>query len=553
MDTNLTPLYDRWLAHLVVQDRVTLLLTGAAVLVILTIAWAQARHRSWMLDIAVVGFVGLLVCLLVYEEDGNVIRSSTFGLLMGQPLWYDEAFTWAVARLPLDRMMIAIAGDVHPPLWYLIERLTIRLVGDSEVALRSPALAFGLVGLWLTFRLGVAMGYSRRLSGWAAVLLAVLPGWIYYSQEARMYTLLACGVLTAAIGLVMNRNWLMALGMVITLYTQTMGVFYVVVIAALSLWYALRGDISRRDRYRPARAFVATLCWLVCVGVIWIPWLTVLAQQLNDVGDGFWIPDRGFGGYLLELYRVMMLVGVPEFLQVHAALVTVGLLSLMVWLATKDRRGWVFFISSLGPVMLMAMVSEVWRPVYLHRAILPSLPFVALAAVAALDRITIQRSVILCALVPVLMLAFLGQRKENIGTISTVDLVDHVSSVYHSGDVIYHANLSSYILLSYYLQEPSYRRAVWPDAGNLSQALSLPTQQAMCVPRMTANQALKRADRLLVLWVENPMTTRGEIENLEETLAAGISHKLVDIVETELACVHLWEVRANQGESEGAR
>ena len=51
---------------------------------------------------------------------------ATLGILLrivpiwAQPTWYDENFTILLARLPLDRLLQATAGDVHPPLWYLI-------------------------------------------------------------------------------------------------------------------------------------------------------------------------------------------------------------------------------------------------------------------------------------------------------------------------------------------------------------------------------------------------------------------------------------------------
>src|SRR5690606_16059505 len=60
-------------------------------------------------------------------------------------LWYDENFTLILARLPFDRMIAATAGDVHPPLWYLIEWGWLRLFPDPGLVpawtLRIPALA----------------------------------------------------------------------------------------------------------------------------------------------------------------------------------------------------------------------------------------------------------------------------------------------------------------------------------------------------------------------------------------------------------------------------
>src|SRR3990172_8957004 len=59
--------------------------------------------------------------------------------LGSESLWYDEAFSAHLAALPLPRLIAATAGDVHPPLWYIIEWLMVHTLGASEFSLRLPA------------------------------------------------------------------------------------------------------------------------------------------------------------------------------------------------------------------------------------------------------------------------------------------------------------------------------------------------------------------------------------------------------------------------------
>ena len=50
-----------------------------------------------------------------------VAAALRFFMIARAPLWYDENFTLILARLPFEGMIQATAGDVHPPLWYVLE------------------------------------------------------------------------------------------------------------------------------------------------------------------------------------------------------------------------------------------------------------------------------------------------------------------------------------------------------------------------------------------------------------------------------------------------
>jgi len=65
--------------------------------------------------------------------------------VLPEPLWYDEAFSAAVARLPVDRMIAATAGDVHPPGYYVALKAWMD-AAPSTVPMEAVArlLSFGL-------------------------------------------------------------------------------------------------------------------------------------------------------------------------------------------------------------------------------------------------------------------------------------------------------------------------------------------------------------------------------------------------------------------------
>jgi hypothetical protein len=191
------------------------------------------------------------------------------------------------------------------------------------------------------------------------------------------------------------------------------------------------------------------------------------------------------------------------------------------------------------PPVLLAIVSEVWRPVYLERVWIASLPVVCVLVSAALDRLRSEhRRPILAVLVPTVAICLIFASK---GTLPYYDFASEIESYYNESDVIYHANLASYIQLSWYLPEAEH--VVWPDAGNLEQALTVETQRAMGIQRAEATQIWDGKRSLLVVWIENPLTTVDEAKALERAIHLGRSRRVVTWEESELVEAGVWKVR----------
>ena len=111
-----------------------------------------------------------------------------------QSLWYDEAVTAQVAAQGIAELTRWTADDIQPPLYYYAVAGWTRLAGRGEWALRFPSAAFGVLTVALlaaAARRLFGRGRAGQVAALAAALLAALsPLYVYYAQEARMYTLL---------------------------------------------------------------------------------------------------------------------------------------------------------------------------------------------------------------------------------------------------------------------------------------------------------------------------------------------------------------------------
>jgi mannosyltransferase len=110
--------------------------------------------------------------------------------------WIDEALTplrtshhWLDIIAGRTFIQEAISQDTHPPLYYLLVAVTRQLWGSSDYAFRYFSLLWGVLLVPLLFQLGREL-FNRRVGLVAALLVAINPLHIWYSQEARMYTLL---------------------------------------------------------------------------------------------------------------------------------------------------------------------------------------------------------------------------------------------------------------------------------------------------------------------------------------------------------------------------
>jgi len=111
---------------------------------------------------------------------------------INQSLWLDEAINVNNALL-LDFKSLVLnysLSDFHPPIYHVILKLWILLAGHSEIAVRIPSVVFGVLTVYVTYLIGKKL-FEEKTALIAATLLATSPLAIYYSQEARMYSLAA--------------------------------------------------------------------------------------------------------------------------------------------------------------------------------------------------------------------------------------------------------------------------------------------------------------------------------------------------------------------------
>jgi len=140
-------------------------------------------HEESALDFLKDNYLILLIFLL-----GLGLR--TYGL-GSESLWYDEAVSVTASKLGiLDQIKWNLAqSDNNPPLYYTILHFWVSIFGDSEFSSRFPSVIFGSLSILVIYALGNLL-FDRKTGLIAALILATSVFHVWFSQEARAYTLL---------------------------------------------------------------------------------------------------------------------------------------------------------------------------------------------------------------------------------------------------------------------------------------------------------------------------------------------------------------------------
>lgn len=325
-------------------------------------------------------WVGKLVGQRPTEVVLVVAAAARLPGLAGKPLWYDEAFAVLFSATGPRAMTYGtlaaeqgVAADVHPLGYYSLLWAWTGVFGDAIWVVRLLSALLGLVTVYLGMRFASDL-LDERAGLMAGLLLAIAPFPVHYSQEVRMYALMALLLLSAtwAFRRALDRGgvwrWsLFALLAALAQYTHTLSAFYLAALAASALG---------RRRWVEVRA---TLLAGLAALLLYFPWLLYVPSQISRLRWAYWVTQPG----LAELIRtwLVFVAGLPVWQWtlgiglfgtfLASAMAAFG--SLRARQAADRSAGaglWCLYLAVVPPALMFLF--SYWQPVYLERALLAS-------------------------------------------------------------------------------------------------------------------------------------------------------------------------------------
>ncbi|MCJ7666815.1 MAG: glycosyltransferase family 39 protein [Anaerolineae bacterium] len=286
-----------------------------------------------------------------------------------QSLWYDEGFSVYLARMSLSEITARTASDIHPPLYYYLLHLWLGPFGDSEFVLRFFSVVFGLLTVPLIYALGRRL-LSTASGLLAALLLAFSPFYLWYSQEARMYTLvtflclLSSYLLLRALGGERKARFLWG-GYIFVNILAVYSHFYAFFVLAFQAFFLLVwwGVNRKGDR------LLAGLLSQGSVVVAYLPWSGfVLRRYAADVS--YW---RGELVFTEVVRKTLILFSTGHTILesraqpiafLYGALILFGLVIIALYRSSLPAREWSPFLRALFltlylfvPLLLLFLIS----------------------------------------------------------------------------------------------------------------------------------------------------------------------------------------------------
>jgi len=142
-------------------------------------------------------------------------------------IWYDEALTIFLTRLPLLPMIRTISFELNPPLWEILEKVVVLIFPQQAWGYRILSLFFSLGILWVGEQILAFYKVQRSLRLMTLILLALLPYQIWMAQDARVYALMSYLYLQGFL-FILQKNFLGLLACSgLLLYSNSAAPFYV--------------------------------------------------------------------------------------------------------------------------------------------------------------------------------------------------------------------------------------------------------------------------------------------------------------------------------------
>ena len=296
-------------------------------------------------------------------------------LLLGiKPPHFDEGINgWFVDQMVKSGFYRYDPTNYHGPLHFYVLFLFQTLFGRNLWALRLPVVLVSIVCVWLTMKFAPLVG--RRESRWAALAMAVSPGFVFYGRYSIHEVWMLLFSMLLILGLLGlwrfgTRNYLWcagmgAAGMILTKETYIIHLGCAIIAAAVTWLSTLLPRIStsrKKGRRSIAHDLVVVLCCLSLAAFL-LPWesmgdLHVSGPHLAQLGPagsvGWIIPIAAIAGIVASfIMRSNRALGASiGAIQFFAAIYLAGHLPDECELAVG---GWISLVLSVA-LMVSALV-----------------------------------------------------------------------------------------------------------------------------------------------------------------------------------------------------
>lgn len=371
-----------------------------------------------------------------------------------QSFWRDEAFSYFMAKKNIVEMIFLTAKDFNPPLYYSILHFWMKIFGTSEIAIRSLSLVFFWGTIYVVFLfLNNIFKIKEKKAFLYLFLFIINPLLLYYSFEARMYSMLAFFASLSFYSFCKKDGRLYIFSTVAGLFTH----YFMVLVVFGQLIFLLFNKKSV-DYIKPRAVYFSMLLFL--------PWLIFFLSQ-NNFPNSFWITKPHLKD-LLTIFGVIYTGNEASFYPVY---LTVGVQNVVIYLSfiftviiafgisnyykngvKKDKSVLqLLFIWGIGIPLAIYLISFI-KPIYFPRYLIFTSVGFLLLNIFILERINIFFRILLVAILIFFTFTYQKLQLDFRKKTNLEKTLQEIKILAHKGDKIYVDDLD-FFTIQYYFGE----------------------------------------------------------------------------------------------------
>jgi len=312
-------------------------------------------------------------------------------------LWFDEIASFVYSnRLSSCQLLFHTSHGCN--LYYILLKPWVMCFGSSEFSLRFLSMMFGSFSVLLIYRLGKEL-FNIKSGLLSAFILSISPIHIWYSQEARAYSLLIFLIMLIVYIyiLALKKNklylWMSFVGLsILGLTTDSMSLFIII----------LTGMLFFPEKRKSL--LVHYVVSLIFVAVAFLLFFPALSYRISGIINNYWIPKPHLDSVVItfENFNVGYNATLWIYLFTFIIFSLLFILGIKCWWQEK-RKELISLISFLFiPIIFTYLISQ-RMPIYLDRQLMLFSPFYYIIIAAGLARIkmrSIEIAVYLSILLP---------------------------------------------------------------------------------------------------------------------------------------------------------
>lgn len=304
-------------------------------------------QKKWII-LLVISIIVLGFSLRVYD-------------LTKESLWLDEHESIRWANLTISEIVRPSGEGIRDiPLYNITLHYWVSLFGDGEFSVRFLSVIFGVLAIIMLYKIASLL-FDRTTGIISSTIMALSTYHIYYSQEARRYSLMLFLAITSFYFLVKvlrerkkTATIYYVVSTVLLLYTHIFGVFIVI---AQNIYVLLSSACVKKS----IRFSLKKWLGIQLVGVILtIPLIIMVAKvTLTYAGvpvtqESSWIVPASLNA-IVESFRT--LAGSQTLLVIFCAVILIS--SLKMFIKKENKNVLLLSVWLLVPILLLAALSRI--------------------------------------------------------------------------------------------------------------------------------------------------------------------------------------------------